>query len=139
MTDDDPFDDLPGKDADGDADLDAAVDELFSEVQVEAIDDEAVWDALTAADDPAGPVDGNGAGEPADADAAERDDEGEGTVVPKGSYCQQCPHFSPPPQVTCDHPGTEILELVDVEHFRVTGCPIVERRHSATRDLGDED
>lgn len=135
MSEDDPFEALAGDDAD--ADLDAAVDELFTEVEVETVDDEAVWDALTAGESPPD-VDGNGAGE-RDGDEVVETDAGEGTVVPKGSYCQQCEHFSPPPEVSCDHPGTEILELVDVEHFRVTGCPVVERRHSATRDLGDGD
>ena len=134
MSEDDPFEDLPGDGADGD--VDEAVEELFTEVDVEAVDDEAVWDELTGDGSPSGTVDGNGAGGRPDDEVVASDD-GEGTVVPKESYCQQCEHFSPPPQVACDNPGTEILELVDVEHFRVGGCPVVERRHSATRDIGD--
>lgn len=133
MSEDDPFEDLPGDDADGD--VDAAVEGLFTEVEVADVDDEAVWDALTAGESPPG-VDGNGAGDRGDDEVVETD-AGEGTVVPKGTYCQRCEHFSPPPQVSCGNPGTEILELVDVEHFRVRDCPVVERRHSATRDLGD--
>lgn len=53
-------------------------------------------------------------------------DGSEEAVVPIESYCQQCEHFSAPPRVECGHGGTEILELVDTEHFRVSGCPFVD-------------
>lgn len=49
----------------------------------------------------------------------------EGVVIPKLSYCERCPHFSEPPTVACTNPGTTIHELVDVDHFRVSNCPIV--------------
>lgn len=54
----------------------------------------------------------------------------EGVVVPKQSYCEQCPHFSEPPTVACTHPGTTIHELVDLQHFRVSDCPVVEEQRT---------
>lgn len=143
MSEENPFDDLEDGDLDPNEEVDDDVDRLFTEVQVEAVDDEAVWDALTTRENPAGAVDENGSdgpgGDVVDVPAPEiEDDDGEGTVVPKGSYCQKCEHFSAPPQVACDNAGTDILELVDVDHFRVRDCPVVERRRSATRDLSDE-
>ena len=137
MTEDDPFEDLGPED--DDADVDAAIDDLFTEVQVDEFDDEAVWDALTEGDAAAGGPGGNGAGQARAVDEAAPPDEREGTVVPKASYCQKCEHFSKPPQAVCGNPGTEIVELVDVDHFRVRNCPVVERRESASRDIGDEE
>lgn len=60
-----------------------------------------------------------------DPDVVEMD---EGVVVPKQSYCERCPHFSEPPTVACTNPGTTIHELVDLDHFRVSDCPIVEEQ-----------
>jgi hypothetical protein len=47
-------------------------------------------------------------------------------VVEKASYCHTCRFFSPPPEVGCGHEGTEILGAVDMDHFRVRNCPVVE-------------
>lgn len=137
MTEDDPFEDL-GQEGD-DADVDAGVDDLFTEVEVDEVDDEAVWEELTEGDGAAGGPGGNGAGQARPVDEPAAADEPEGTVVPKASYCQKCEHFSKPPQAVCGNPGTEIVELVDVDHFRVRDCPVVERRESASRDIGDEE
>lgn len=84
-------------------------DELFSEESVPEIDADVVWDRLEDDDRPELP------------DEAERDVR----VVEKRSYCEQCPFFSEPPEVSCTHDGTEILELVDMDHFRVVDCPKV--------------
>lgn len=54
-------------------------------------------------------------------------------VVQKSNFCQQCEYFSAPPAVSCGHAGTEIVELVDSEHFRVVNCPVVARR----REIGE--
>jgi len=54
----------------------------------------------------------------------------EGVVVPKRSYCERCPHFSEPPTVACTNPGTTIHELVDVKHFRVSNCPVVDEQQA---------
>lgn len=60
-----------------------------------------------------------------DPDVVEMD---EGVVVPKQSYCERCPHFSEPPTVACTNPGTTIHELVDLNHFRVSDCPVVKEQ-----------
>lgn len=58
-----------------------------------------------------------------DAETGERE-----AIVGKRRYCESCEHFSSPPEVACSNPGTEIREVVDVEHFRVHNCPVVARR-----------
>lgn len=140
MSDEEPYEDLDVEPLDADGDVDAAVEDLFTEVDVGDVDEETVWAELTEDEG------GDGAPAPADeADVVADEDgeppakDGEGTVVPKASYCQQCEHFSPPPGVACENPGTEIVELVDVRHFRVRNCPVVARRSSATHDITDDD
>lgn len=56
-------------------------------------------------------------------------------VVEKAAFCQSCEFFSSPPDVACHHDGTEILELVDIERFRIQNCPKVER----AQQLGEFD
>ncbi|GAB3681665.1 hypothetical protein GCM10028857_06220 [Salinarchaeum chitinilyticum] len=90
-------------------DADRPDDGLFEEESVPEIDSDVVWEQLDQ-DEPPEPPD----------DAAQ-----DVRVVKKRSYCEQCPYFSEPPEVACSHDGTEILELVDMEHFRVVDCPIV--------------
>lgn len=83
-------------------------EELFSQEEVQEIDTDAVWDRLDgdeSLDDPAGRP--------------------EVRVVEKDAYCERCPYFHSPPEVSCEHDGTEIVELVDVDHFRVQDCPKV--------------
>ncbi|WP_075936624.1 hypothetical protein [Halosegnis longus] len=59
----------------------------------------------------------------------------EGVIVPKSQYCEQCEHFSAPPEMACENSGTTIHELTDLEHVRVTDCPIVtERTQMRSRD-----
>ncbi|AUX07933.1 hypothetical protein AArcSl_0278 [Halalkaliarchaeum desulfuricum] len=57
--------------------------------------------------------------------------EGEGgpdvETVEKRSFCQRCRYLSAPPTVECTHEGTEILEVVDSNNFRVQNCPMIER------------
>lgn len=134
MSDEDPFEELEADPIEDDA-VDAEVDDLFTEVTVGDVDEEAVWEALTGDDAPP-TVDGDPAAVEGGS-AGPGVDDGEGTVVPKASYCQQCEHFSAPPGVDCENPGTDIVELVDMERFRVRDCPVVERRSSATRDIDD--
>ena len=138
MSDEDPFEELEADPLDADAAIDADVDELFTEVEVGDVDEDALWQELT--EDGARPAPTREDDEEVfdEESARPRVDDGEGTVVPKASYCQQCEHFSPPPGVACGNPGTDIVELVDMDHFRVRECPVVERRSSATRDI-DED
>lgn len=84
-------------------------DELFDQEDVPEIDADVVWERL-------------GEDEPPDVPSETEHDV---RVIEKRSYCEQCPFFSTPPDVGCEHEGTEILELVDMEHFRVVDCPKV--------------
>lgn len=134
----DPFADLDeataGADADADdpfADLDEAdadADDPFETMDVETVDDETVWESLES-DDPSDPqVEQPELGA---ASGAERVDPAEAHadrpehVVEKASYCQRCRYLSAPPETSCSHDGTEIVEVVDSERFRVRGCPMV--------------
>ena len=71
----------------------------------------------------------------ADSDLPDADTGHDEQVVPKRSYCEKCEHFAAPPETACEHPGTEIRELVDMEHFRVSRCPVVAKR----RDIEEYD
>lgn len=82
--------------------------DLFEEREVAEIDADAVWERLEG-----------------EAPTREATEERTVRVVEKADYCEGCPHFSSPPDVHCTHEGTEILELVDVDRFRVAGCPVV--------------
>lgn len=55
-------------------------------------------------------------------------------VVPKDSYCEQCPYFGEPPDVGCTNDGTEIVEFEDMEHVRVRNCPKVDQGRVAPDD-----
>lgn len=93
----------------------------FEEIDVGSVDEEVVWADLAEED-----ADGNGSPvgvPPPDVDVA-----CDGAVVPKHSYCERCEYFADPPEVSCASPGTEIRELMDVDHFRVVNCPVVARR-----------
>lgn len=126
---DDPFAEL---DADaGDA---TTEEDLFESMGSGDVGEEDVWAALdegtsvgadaTEFDDAGGGAVGDagapGAGTPG---AAATGDE---RVVDKRSYCQRCPHFSAPPETSCGHEGTEIVESVDFSRFRVRDCPMID-------------
>jgi len=87
----------------------ADLDDAFTSQEVADLDVDAVWEQVESdgVDD-----------EQAGVETEER-------VVSKASFCQQCEFFSEPPAVGCGHEGTEILELVDTERFRVRNCPKV--------------
>jgi len=92
----------------GDADT-ADLDDAFTSQEVADLDVDAVWEQVES-------------GGVTDAEEPVETDE---RVVSKASFCQQCEFFSEPPSVGCGHEGTEILELVDTDHFRVRNCPKV--------------
>lgn len=83
-------------------------DDVFEAVDVGAVDEETLWKQV-ASDE-----------EFVVEDPGDRED-----VVDKSTYCEKCEFFSGPPEVRCAHEGTSILELVDLEHFRVRNCPVV--------------
>ncbi|MFC4553052.1 hypothetical protein [Halorussus sp. GCM10023401] len=90
---------------------------VFEAVEVGDIDGEELWARLADAD-------GSTVGVGADAPAAESTDDRDVRTVPK-TTCHGCPHFAAPPDVACTHEGTEILELVEADRFRVADCPVV--------------
>jgi hypothetical protein len=83
-------------------------EDLFEEVEVGAVDEETLWKQVAA--------DEGFAVEP----PVERED-----VIEKSAYCEKCEFFTGPPRTRCTHEGTTILELADLEHFRVRNCPVV--------------
>jgi hypothetical protein len=113
-------DDAGGEDRDGPlGDLAAGIDgrrerkskadeALFDEVDVGELDADELW-AQVETDEP----------------TVEPRGEREIREVQKRKYCSQCPHFADPPDVGCGHEGTDILEQVDMEHFKVADCPVV--------------
>lgn len=83
-------------------------DDLFETVEVGGVDEEALWEQVTTEE-------GFAVEAPED-----RED-----VVEKSAYCEQCEFFTGPPRTRCTHEGTQILEMVDLEQFRVRNCPVV--------------
>lgn len=97
-------------------------DDLFEQVDVGDIDSEAAWEALVEAEAAEQSVGVDRDDQSADAPETEQDGE---TLVSKRAYCQRCPHFTEPPDVACTHEGTDIVEVVDTDTFRVRDCPMV--------------
>jgi hypothetical protein len=105
--------------ADEDADAESSP---FESMDVGAVDGEEVWGELFDDDDGGGEFVGVG---------GEAERVGEGTayaefVVEKAEFCKQCPFLGDPPELHCTHEGTDIVEVVDTEHFRVRECPMVD-------------
>lgn len=90
---------------------DEEFDDLFDETDAGEVDREALWEQVHTDD-------------PFDVET-EAVEEPERRVVEKAKYCQSCRFFSEPPDAVCTHPETEILEVVDMEHFEVFNCPVV--------------
>lgn len=132
----DPFADFEEDVADADTDD----DDVFVEMDVDDIDEDAVWEELfeegdgTAAETDGEPKDTETGAAVGIGDVDGVDATGE-VVVSKERYCERCEHFSDPPAVSCTHPGTEIRELVDNERFRVYDCPIVAERRDENGQL----
>lgn len=130
----DPFADL----GDGPADPEDVFDRLgepvdgdpFTEMDVDALPEEEAWD------DADGVAGGSGVvpeiQEPAP-EVGVRTREKE-AIVAKRCYCESCEYFSEPPDVSCTHAGTEIRQLVDVDHFKVHACPVVAKRRNIRYD-----
>lgn len=104
-----------------------AVDEgHFAEMEVEDVDADEVWADLLF--DDGGPTEGA-------FPAAEPDEVNEepGQVVTK-RLCHRCEYFGDPPTLHCTHEGTTIEELVGMDHYRVTDCPMVATDHDERED-----
>ena len=109
----------------GGDDADANRDDPFKSAETPAVDAESLWETPAAGGDAVDPAATRGAGVGSDPGSGEASAEGDGEhVVPKRTYCQQCPHFSAPPAVACGREGTTVVEVVDADHFRVRNCPV---------------
>ena len=135
--DDDPF-------AEIDVDAEGAATEAdpFESMGAGDVGEEDVWEALDegtsvgadaadlgeagAGSNAVEGAEARSAGTPWDAEAT-----GDERVIDKRSYCQQCPHFSEPPETACTHEGTDIVESVDFSRFRVRNCPMVDAEDPA--------
>ena len=117
----DPFAEV----ADGEPVSEAEAAELFEEVDVGDVDGEAVWEAVVEGDAEVAELLEGARMEPGVEPAVEPTDAPDEHVVDKREYCQRCPFFAAPPETACRNEGTEIVELVDDEQFRVRGCPKV--------------
>ncbi|WP_049983442.1 hypothetical protein [Halorubrum sp. BV1] len=135
----DPFDELgPASEDAGDTGDRRDLDDAFEQMEVGDLDDEDVWESLDEDGDaigaPTSEVDPVAAapsrGDAPDAGHADR-------TVDKRTYCQQCPHFTAPPEAACTHEGTEIVEVVDVDEFRVRNCPVVSKADRAAESARD--
>ena len=93
----------------------------FETVEVSDVDEDDLWASLG---EESGPGPDPDAAEAVSAPADTPDGRPE-HVVGKREYCQQCPFLSTPPTVACEHEGTDIVEVVDADRFRVRGCPMV--------------
>lgn len=94
--------------------FEGASNDAFTEMDIEEVDAASVWADLES-----------GGEEPVV--VAERiSDPGERDVriIPKRT-CHSCPYFGEPPEVSCNHDGTEIRQAVGVEEFEVVDCPMV--------------
>jgi len=109
----DPFEDLDGREGNPFESLDA-----FEDRSVDEVDPDVVWQTLASAETRGSVTD---------------DSERTYADVSKHSYCEQCEHFSPPPEISCTHEGTEIVEFRDMETVRVVDCPIVAERRRLER------
>jgi len=117
-------------------------EELFTDVDVGSVDEDAVWEQLSesaeeSVADAAGVEASADAGESAtvDAETVDRD-----VRVVEKRLCQGCEHFADPPATACTHDGTTIEAEVDTDHFRVVDCPVVAAREAneASDFSGDE-
>jgi hypothetical protein len=88
-------------------------DDAFDREEIDRVDPDTVWEELESAQA------GGSLAETPERTYAE---------VSKHSYCEQCEHFSAPPEIRCGHEGTQIVEFLDMETVRVVDCPVVAER-----------
>jgi hypothetical protein len=141
-TDTDGSDTRPGADSAAEsrdlaADIDGDGDELFEEMDVSGIDTDEVWESVLT--DEANDDSVTNASPTVDIDPTREVEStvGEDHIVPKDGYCESCRFFSTPPTVECSYEGSEIVEIVDSEQFRVRNCPVVAGTHNVYGDSLD--
>ncbi|KAA9396978.1 hypothetical protein Har1130_09610 [Haloarcula sp. CBA1130] len=106
----DPDDPFSGMDDRGE-DPFGSGESAFERVDVDHIDADKVWAEIAADDD------------------SETTPESRYAEVSKHRYCEQCEHFSAPPNAHCTNEGTEIMEFLDMETVRLLDCPVVAEQH----------
>jgi hypothetical protein len=96
---------------------DPDVDDRFAEMGVDDVDSEDLWADLLLDD---GPTEGS-------FPPSETTHRADGTYheVTK-RLCHRCEYFGDPPVLHCTHEGTTIHELVDMDHYLVSDCPMVD-------------
>ncbi|AEM56671.1 hypothetical protein HISP_05410 [Haloarcula hispanica N601] len=106
----DPDDPFSGMDERGE-DPFGSGESAFERVDVDHIDADKVWAEIAEdGDDKTSP-------------------ESRYAEVSKHRYCEQCEHFSAPPNAHCTNEGTEIMEFLDMETVRLLDCPVVAEQH----------
>ncbi|MFB6197800.1 MAG: hypothetical protein ABEI52_05950, partial [Halobacteriaceae archaeon] len=87
----------------------------FEAVETAEIDTEDVWADLEAgtSDEPI-----------TTGERVEGAEAGDVRIIPKRT-CHTCPYFGEPPDLHCNHEGTEIIEVVNSEEYKVSDCPMV--------------
>lgn len=97
-----------------------AVEDVFESGSEEPVlDGEQVWEDLLAGQaDEAGML---AFGEKVEGETADV------RIIPD-RICHNCEYFADPPDLHCNHDGTEIRRLVDMEHYEVVDCPVVKHR-----------
>lgn len=88
----------------------------FVEEHVEPVDSDGVWADLLMDDE-------HPEGHFAAVESVPGVD-GASQVISK-RICERCEYLDEPPTLQCTHEGTTIHELVDVDHVRVSDCPMV--------------
>ncbi len=123
----DPFEELIGEQSQHSAGVDSEVaDELFEHERGQTLDSEMLWDVLQAeADEKVKAGEGAGAKVGVNANTNANTTDREIRNISKRAYCHQCEYFEAPPNTGCRNDGTEILELIGLDQFRVADCPVV--------------
>ncbi|MDS0283065.1 hypothetical protein [Haloarcula onubensis] len=110
---DDPFGGMDGREGDPFGEGES----VFESVDVEELDADQVWESLDE--------------EPAAASV----DDSRYVEVSKHRFCEQCEHFSRPPNARCTNDEAEIIEFLDMATVRLLNCPVVAEQ----RQLEDEE
>lgn len=88
--------------------LDAIFEDAFTEMEVEDVDPDEVWEELDS-----------------ESSTRERSGEGEQEVRTQSkSVCHGCEYFGEPPSMHCNHEGTEIRRVIDADTYEVVDCPM---------------
>jgi hypothetical protein len=149
---DDPFDtaDSAGADSAGEAGP-PTPDDAGGDASTEPTDDPfAAFSTPRQGeqDDPFDAFESAGADE-IDPDAVWEDLESDGLEVDERTYsevskhrfCEECEHFSSPPDIGCTYEGAAIVEFLDTETVRLLNCPVVAEQRALEdggADIGDD-